>query len=79
MTTRPFDDWVCNNCIKNLKKRQLIILWICYMFPSCPSPDPVNEKQDFWKMALIIETIGNLIKRGYMLLEEIILKKGTWL
>ena len=38
------------------------------MFPSCPSPDPVNEKQDFWKMALIIETIGNLIKRGYMLL-----------
>lgn len=49
------------------------------MFPSCPSPDPVNEKQDFWKMALIIETIGNLIKRGYMLVEEIILKKGTWL
>ena len=38
------------------------------MFPSCPSPDPINEKQDFWKMALIIETIGNLIKRGYMLL-----------
>ena len=74
-----FDNRVCNNCIKNFEKRQLMLNWIYYMFPSCPSCDPVNEREDFWKNGINNREIWKSRKKGIHVIGRNHLEKGCLL
>lgn len=49
---------------KNLKKTSAYVKFIYYMFPSCTSPDPVNEREDFWKNGINNREIWKFRKKG---------------